>query len=492
MARHDIAPIGLSQLVAALSGVVGVEGSESVVVTGVTSDSRDVRPGDLFCCIRGATADGHVHASDAVGAGAVALLVDTPNAVSVPDGTAVVVVPSVREALGSLAARAFGNPASEMRMVGVTGTNGKTSTVAILSAILDEAGERVTTIGTLNGARTTPEALDLHAALREAVDGGTTCVVMEVSSHALAMHRVDAVSFEVGVFTNLGRDHLDFHGTMEMYAAAKARLFDAHRCRVAVVNRDDPYSDTMLAGAAEYTTFGLEDATHVEVGVSRVAFDWRDRRIVVPIGGAFTVLNALAAVTAASSMGVALDDIVAGCAKVPPVRGRFESVPNDSGISVVVDYAHTTEAMERLLSTARDTGPGRLIVVFGCGGDRDAGKRRPMGSVASRVADVVFVTSDNPRSESPSAIISEILAGTRDGRAEVRTVEDRAAAIESAILGARRGDMVVIAGKGHETWQEIDGRRIPFDDAEVARRAIAARATDDMRTNQETTEVDGE
>ena len=491
MPRHTIPPMRLRDLARGVDGA-SISGDPDTVVTGVTSDSRDVAPGDLFFCVHGGMHDGHRFAAVAVGAGACALVVDDPS--SLPPGCEVpmIEVASVRRTLGVLAANAFGHPAAAARMVGVTGTNGKTSTVAILSSILRASGEKVLTIGTLTGERTTPEALDLHAMIRSAVDDGVTCVVMEVSSHALAMHRVDGIRFEVGVFTNLGRDHLDFHGSHEDYAEAKARLFDASRCSLAVVNGDDAASEGMLRTAGDRTYFSISDAGDARVEADRVAFTWDGQRVSLPVGGAFMLVNALAAATAARAMGVSTSRIVDGCANLPRITGRFESVGHGSDISVVVDYAHTPEAMRRVLSTARDVAEGRVVVVFGCGGDRDRGKRPLMGRAAGDGADLVYVTSDNPRSEPPGAIIDEIISGIVGPREHVIDCVDRAQAVESAILGARRGDIVVIAGKGHETWQEIDGRRVPFDDAEVARAALRRRAMGDMSAVPETGKENGE
>lgn len=477
MPRHDLEPVRASDI--ARVSDARVVGDPDAVFTGITQDSREVRPGDVFCCVRGAHTDGHLHARDAVAAGAVVLVCDTElsddDLGGARDRVTQVVVDDVRRRLGVVAAEAFGHPARSLRLVGVTGTNGKTSTVAILASILESAGSRTAVFGTLTGARTTPEAIDLHAGLRAAVADGVETVVMEVSSHALVLGRVEGLVFEVAVFTNLSRDHLDFHGDMETYFGAKAMLFSAGRCSRAVVNADDPHGRRILEGAevpvVAYSPSAVEDPTY---GHESVSFTHRGHRVQVPIGGRFTVANALAAITAAESLGVSIGSIVDGCARVVPPVGRFQVVPNDLDIAVVVDYAHTPEGLEILLRSAREVCAGRVIVVFGCGGGRDRGKRASMGEVAGRGADVVVVTSDNPRDEDPMEIIGEVAAGVRAAGAEPVVESDRALAIGSAISAAERGDMVVIAGKGHETTQETAGVHRRFVDAEVAAAALGS------------------
>lgn len=477
MARHSFPPVPVADLIAVLSGA-RLEGSAAGPVSGITQDSRDVAPGDLYCCVAGARHDGHAYVADAVSAGAAALLVDREVD---PRGLPVVRVPSVRAALGPAADLLFGHPSRGLIVCGVTGTNGKTSVATMLGAILTAAGHRTSVIGTLSGERTTPEAIDLHARFRSDRDAGAGAVAMEVSSHALAQHRTDGFLFDVAVLTNIGRDHLDFHGTEEAYVAAKMRLFEASACRRAVVNLDDPAGRRIAALAhVPVTGFSVADIERVDVGVDAVAFDWRGSRVRTPVGGSFSVANALAAATAAEAVGIPREAVLAGLATVEGIRGRFESVPNDSGVDVIVDYAHTPEGLETLLTTARAVARGRVTVVFGCGGDRDRGKRPIMGAVAARLADAVIVTSDNPRSEDPAAIIDEVVAGTSSAdRAEVRTCPDRAEAIASALRSAGRGDMVVIAGKGHETHQEIGASTVPFDDAEVARRVLSGAGKDE-------------
>ncbi len=452
-------------------------GDPSVTVSGVRHDSREVVAGDVFCCVAGAHHDGHDHAPGAVGRGATCLVVDHILD-SVGPEVAQILVPDVRASMGPLSSWFYGEPSRHFRVVGVTGTNGKTTTAAILSAILREAGMVTETLGTLSGRRTTPEADDLQRIIRTMVDDGVEALAMEVSSHALDMHRVDGTRFERVVFTNLSRDHLDHHGDMESYFTAKASLFRKSFADSAVVNLDDEWG-RRLAAETELEVVGcsLADASDVVVTASSVSFSWRGRAVQVPIGGRFTVSNALVALTTAESMGIDPDTAVRGCAAVGGVSGRFQSVPNGLGFDVVVDYAHTPDGLSALLATAREVADGRVILVFGCGGDRDRGKRGSMGVVAA-AADRVIVTSDNPRSEDPHAIIAEVVGGVLAAGGEPETVVDREEAIASAISGARRGDIVVIAGKGHESTQEIAGVFHPFVDADVAAAALESRKGD--------------
>jgi len=453
---------------------IGADSRDPEVVD-CTHDSRQVRPGWLFCCLPGTVTDGHVHAPAALAAGASALLVERPLDVPVPQ----LQVASVRAVLGRVADAVHGSPSAALRVVGVTGTNGKTTTAWLVRSLLEHAGWRCGMLGTLTGARTTPEAPDLHRALAGFRAEGCTAVAMEVSSHALALHRTDGTRFAVGVFTNLGRDHLDFHGTMDAYFAAKARLFDAGACAVGVVNSDDAWGRRLRAQAGvPVTTYGLADAAALELGPTRSRFSWRGHRVELPLGGAFNVCNALAALEAVVAAGVEPATAAAGLGSVPPVPGRFEAVEAGQPFAVIVDYAHTPEGLEAVLDAARTATAGRVVVVFGCGGDRDAHKRPKMGSVAAERADVVVLTSDNPRSEDPAAIIAAVLDGIAPPHRSRTVVEpDRRAAIAIAITEARPGDVVVIAGKGHETAQDLGpAGTIPFDDRVVARALLEARS----------------
>jgi UDP-N-acetylmuramoyl-L-alanyl-D-glutamate--2,6-diaminopimelate ligase len=443
----------------------------TVEVTGVVHDSRSVTNGSLFCCVPGEHVDGHEYAAVAVERGASSLLCEHP----LPVEVAQVVVASTRAAMGPIAARYFGDPSRAMDVIGVTGTNGKTTTVHFLRSILDAANRPAAIIGTLTGARTTPEAPELQSQLASMRAEGIDAVAMEVSSHALAQRRVDGTWFRVGVFTNLSRDHLDFHSTMEDYFAAKASLFTADRCAAAVVNIDDQWGRRLAGELAipwEPYSLGLVDGVHVDIRSSRCR--WEDLELHVPLGGRFNLHNALGAAVTARSMGIDPQLIVAGIAAAGPVPGRFERVDAGQPFEVVVDYAHTPDGLEQLLRAARDVaGGGRVIVVFGCGGNRDQTKRAPMGAVASRLADRVVLTSDNPRGEDPATIIDAVIAGIED-RSTVRVEPDRRAAIASALVDAHDGDVVVVAGKGHETTQVTGDQTVPFDDRAVARELLEA------------------
>ena len=445
-------------------------------LTAVVHDTRAVVPGALFCCVRGSRADGHDLAAGAVAAGAAALVVDHELAVDAPQ----LVVDDVRAALGPVAAAFWDHPSRHLAVVGVTGTAGKTTLTHLLAAVLGAAGRPCGVIGTLSGARTTPEAPELQARLAERRRRGDAAVAMEVSSHALDQGRVDATRFAAAVFTNLSPEHLDYHGTMEDYFAAKARLFRPAFTGTAVVCRDDGWGRRLAASLEEagelaVATYGLDDAAGVRLTPRGASFRWRGRAVELALAGRFNVRNALGAATAAAALGVDDATITRGLAAARPVAGRFEAVELGQPFTVVVDYSHKPDALEQALSAARElVAPGaRLAVVFGAGGDRDAAKRPLMGEVAARLADRVVITADNPRSEDPAAIIAAIEAGVPAGTAaEVAVEPDRRRAIAGAVRTAGPGDVVVIAGKGHETTQVIGDRSLPFDDREVAREAL--------------------
>jgi UDP-N-acetylmuramoyl-L-alanyl-D-glutamate--2,6-diaminopimelate ligase len=471
MSRCDVPKTTLDHLARLAGSASGVTNGQ---VTGVADDSRDVAPGDVFLCFRGTNHDGHDSAAAAVAAGAAGVVVDHPVAGVRSDLQ--VVVPDVRAAAGPLTSALLGHPSRQVRMIGVTGTNGKTSTVSFIASLLQANGRTPAVIGTVTGARTTPEAVELQCLLAGAVTQGCTHVVMEVSSHSLVTGRVDGIVFDVAVFTNLGRDHLDFHGSVDDYFAAKARLFGADRCVRAVVNADDAHGRILAArNGVPVESCSRSDASSVRVTAGSVAFDWRGEHIAAGVGGDFTVDNLLLALTVAAGEGIGARELAASCGAVGRVPGRFETVETDGAWHIVVDYAHTPDALERLLSSARDLATGRVIVVFGCGGNRDRGKRPEMGAVASRLADEVIVTSDNPRDEEPGAIIADVLAGVVPGGAKVTSFVDRAEAIGNAVLGALDGDIVVIAGKGHETYQEAAGSVRNFSDQECARAWVGER-----------------
>ena len=513
-----------------------------VEIGGLAYDSRAVEPGDLFFCVSGFRSDGHQFAAEAVRAGAAALVVERALGLGVPE----IVVPSVREAMAPIAAHFYGHPARELKVVAVTGTNGKTTTAYLVRALLQAAGEQCGLLGTVKSViggcerpveRTTPEAIDLQADLRAMLDGGDTACAIEVSSHALELGRTATIPFAAAVFTNLTQDHLDFHATMEDYFNAKRRLFLPHAHTVAdvhtvagtagvdsaattapippainVVNIDDPYGRRLAAEIDGVITFALDApaayrASEVSCGLDGCGFALHspegERRLSLPMPGRFNVANALGALAAVHALGFELDVLVDALERGVRVPGRFEPVDEGQEFAVLVDYAHTPDSLENVLGAARGlidagagkgrgAGDGRVLCVFGAGGDRDRGKRPLMGEIAGRLADIVIVTSDNPRSEDPERIIEEIMDGVvaagggvpgcpgagvrRDsGTASVRSLVDRRAAIEQAIGGARGGDVVVIAGKGHEQGQEFaDGRKLPFDDAAVAREALVA------------------
>ncbi len=450
--------------------VVGGPSGTDPVITDVVLDSRRVTPGSLFFCVRGEHNDGHEFAAEAVAAGAVAIVVD--HELSHIGPTAQVVVDNTRAAMAHLSSAFFGQPSRDLTVVGITGTNGKTTTAHIMACALEFLGSRTGTIGTLSGSHTTPEAPDLQRRLSAFRQDGYTSVVMEVSSHALALDRVLGTRFRVAVFTNLGRDHLDLHDTVERYFAAKARLFEADLSDHGVVNVDDVHGRLLTDVASiPLSTFSLADISDLDFGAFSHSYTWRGQRVRVELGGQFNVMNSLAAATALEVLGYAPEAIARAVSTTSMVPGRFEPVDAGQDFVVVVDYAHTPDALREVLISARAVAlDNRVIVVFGCGGDRDREKRPLMGLAAATSADHVVVTSDNPRSEDPLAIINDIIEGVP---AEYRTrtvVEpDRHNAIAAALRAAGPGDVVVIAGKGHETTQTVQTTVSAFDDRLVAR-----------------------
>jgi UDP-N-acetylmuramoyl-L-alanyl-D-glutamate--2,6-diaminopimelate ligase len=495
-----IGPVRLDELAAAVGGAP-VVGDGTVEISDLVYDSRKVKPGTLFFCVPGEKVDGHEFAPAAVEAGAVALVVEH----ELPKlGVAQVVVPDARAAMAPLAARLNGDPTSELEVVGVTGTNGKTTTAYLVREILEAAGTRCGLLGTVKQVvggveeeveRTTPEAIDLQSTFRRMHDGGDRVCAMEVSSHALELHRCDSIHFRVALFTNLTQDHLDFHGGMEEYFASKRRLFEMGP-EVAIVNVDDPYG-RRLAEEFECVTFsaaGAEaDLVAGDVGLSARGAEFEvtlpskgqnspyggENR---PIGeaisvrtrlpGDFNVANALGAFATALALGVAPEVAAEGLSQAAAPPGRFEPVDEGQPFTVLVDYAHTPDSLENVLRAAQGVTEGRVIAVFGAGGDRDRGKRPLMGRAGAEGSDLAIVTSDNPRSELPQAIVEEVLTGAGGGEG-IEAEVDRRAAIALALARAEPGDTVVIAGKGHEQGQEFeDGRKVPFDDREVAREEL--------------------
>jgi UDP-N-acetylmuramoyl-L-alanyl-D-glutamate--2,6-diaminopimelate ligase len=445
-----------------------------VEISGLAYDNRTVTPGTLFFCVPGFTRDGHEFADDAVKRGAAALVSQRPLNLGVPE----VVVADVRAAVAPAAARFYDDPTAQLQVAGVTGTNGKTTTAFLIRALLEGDGRQTGLLGTVTSIiggtehpvqRTTPEAVDLQRTFREMLKGGDVACAMEVSSHALELRRADAIHFAVAVFTNLTQDHLDFHPTMEDYFMAKRRLFVEAAPAHSVINIDDAYGLRLAGEVTGAITFALDrEAAYRAVDVQTALHGTRftlitpDGELDVdsPLRGRFNVYNVVGAIAAVQAAGL--------------VPGRFQPVDEGQEFAVLVDYAHTPDSLQNVLETARELTTGRLHVVFGAGGDRDRGKRPLMGRIARDLADRVIVTSDNPRSEDPEAIIEEILAGSG---AQVDHLVDRREAIELAISGARPGDVVVIAGKGHEQGQEFEGgRKIPFDDVTVAREALRVAA----------------
>jgi UDP-N-acetylmuramoyl-L-alanyl-D-glutamate--2,6-diaminopimelate ligase len=476
-----------------LSDVMGaavVEGGD-VEISALAYDNRQVAPGTLFFCVRGFTRDGHEFAADAVARGAAALVVERPLGLGVPE----VVVESARAAMAPAAARFSGDPTAELDVVGITGTNGKTTTAFLVRALLEAAGRQCGLLGTVTsfvgGAerpveRTTAEAIDLQRDFRAMRDGGDVACAMEVSSHALRLGRADGIHFAAAIFTNLTQDHLDFHPTMEDYYLAKRALFAAGP-GVAVVNVDDPYGRRLAEEIPQALTFAIDReasyrATALESGFAGSAFTALTPEgpvaLSTPLPGRFNVQNVLGAVAAVRALGVPMETIAAALPQAGRVPGRFEPVDEGQPFAVLVDYAHTPDSLENVLRAARPLTRGRLWSVFGCGGDRDRGKRPQMGEISARLADRTIVTSDNPRSEQPKAIVEQILAGVpAELRAERVTAEvDRRSAIAQALAAAEEGDVVVIAGKGHEQGQELaGGEKLPFDDVTVAREVLRER-----------------
>ena len=463
--------VRLDSLLREIPATLETPGREAIEITAVVHDSRAVVPGALFCCVRGASVDGHDLIDEARDRGARAVLVDR----DVETDLARVRVVAVRDALGPVSAAFFGHPSDGLVVVAVTGTSGKTTTTHLLGSVLEAHGWPTAVLGTISGPRTTPEAPELQAELARVRDSGGRAVAMEVSSHALAMGRVRATHFAVAVFTNLSHDHLDFHRDMEDYFETKAALFTPAYTAAAVVNLDDPRGAEIARRALVPTEgYSLAEATDLSLSATRCTFRWRGEEVELPLGGRFNVSNALAAATAAATVGVPTGTIAAGLRHAAAVPGRFEPVDEGQPFAVVVDYAHKPGALTSVLSAAREAAAGgRVLLVFGAGGDRDRSKRPAMGEVASRLADRVVLTSDNPRSEDPMAIIEAIRGGMR-AAAPVIVEPDRAAAIAVAIDEALPGDVVVIAGKGHETVQVAADRTIDFDDRTVARAALRA------------------
>ena len=478
---------------------VKITGATDVNITDVTADSRQVKPGSLFICLDGAHVDGHAYAAKAVEAGAAALLVSKP--VDVPANVTVLTVADTREAMKACVPFFFDYPGCKMRMIGVTGTNGKTTTTHIIGHILRAQGYKVGIIGTIHIMiedksypihNTTPDVVDLQHILNQMVNEGVTHCIMEVSSHALALGRVSGVEYDTAVFTNLTQDHLDFHKTFENYLAAKCKLFEQVSAsnqvktgKGAVINIDDPYGHRVVeattAPTMTYSTQGkgtlnAHDVTMTsKTSTYTIEFDGKQYPIKMNTTGLFNVYNTLAAIGACLYENISMEKIDEALQSFRSVPGRFELIEEGQDFAVVVDYAHTPDGLQNILQTAQEIKESKMIVVFGCGGDRDATKRPIMGRIAAEFGDTIFVTSDNPRTEDPNQIVKDVEVGVKEGLREGSTYEvvvDRKEAIKKAVRSARTGDIVIIAGKGHEDYQILKDRTIHFDDREVAREAL--------------------
>lgn len=449
-------------------------------ITGIAYDSRKVKPGDVFVCISGFETDGHKYAGKAVEKGAAAVIAEH----AVDAGVPTAVVENTRHALSYAADVFYGHPSGKFRLVGVTGTNGKTTTTFLVKSILEKAGHKVGLIGTnknmigereLPSERTTPESLELTELFAEMAKEGADFVVMEVSSHSLSLSRVEFCEFDVGAFTNLTQDHLDFHKTMENYLAAKKKLFDM--CKTGVINADDEGGRKILADCSCVSvSYGIDSAAdilagNIDYGAHGVDFDCdalgAAMRIHINTPGRFSVYNALAAVGICTALGISAEDISEGLRSVPGVCGRAEVVPTGRDYTVMIDYAHTPDGIENILKSIRGFAKGRIVILFGCGGDRDRTKRPKMGRIAGELADFCVVTSDNPRTEDPGEIIKEIIPGVEETGCPYTVIENRKEAIRYALDNAETGDVILLAGKGHETYQILKSGKIHFDEREI-------------------------
>lgn len=464
-----------------------IQGSEDIEIDHIAYDSRQVTSNTLFICIEGFKVDGHQFALDAVKKGATALLVQKDIDIEdIPNYIAIIRVDNTREKMPYISANFYNNPVKQMKLIGVTGTNGKTTTTFLIAKILEQYNKKVGLIGTIENrignkkaeaSRTTPESLDLQSLFAQMANEDVSHVVMEVSSHALELNRVDACDFEIGVFTNLTLDHLDFHKTMENYRNAKAKLFK--KCNYGIINIDDPHGKEIIKQAeCKVITFGIENdadfKAHNIVMNSKgieftVTFEGQETRFHLNTIGRFNIYNALGAIAAGYYLNVPLEVIKSALEEMEGVPGRVQRVESSKGFSVIVDYAHAPDGLENVLKTIKEFAEGRIITVFGCGGDRDRSKRPIMGEIAGKYSNYCIITSDNPRSEEPESIIDEIEVGMKKTNCPYEKVVDRKEGIKKAIEAANAKDIVLIAGKGHETYQIIKDQVIHFDDVEVVR-----------------------
>jgi UDP-N-acetylmuramoyl-L-alanyl-D-glutamate--2,6-diaminopimelate ligase len=473
-----------------------VIGDPDTQITGISYDSRVVKPGDLFCCIRGKTVNGHEYIDEVMSKGAVAVLVD--NIDNLPPCASAILCENTTKAIAEISAEFYGNPSDMLKVIGVTGTNGKTTVTTVLWGILQQCGHKTGLIGTIAyifddevipAKHTTPQSADLQQLLARMANSGHEYVVMEVSSHALCQHRITGCKFSAVAMTNITQDHLDFHKSIEKYQEAKLTLFNDEKYHhdsyfPAVINADDPASLAFINAVNQPVTYGITNGMYRAKNLSlkgngttfTLVTPEEEFPVDMQLVGTFNVYNALAALTLAIKSGVSAIDAVAALRNIPPVDGRFQAVPAVAGApTVIVDYAHTPDGLDKILAAAHDVAPGRITVLFGCGGDRDRDKRPKMAVIAAKWAEKVIVTSDNPRSEDPDSIIAEIMKGFTDADlGKVTAITDRATAIRTAILQSSPDDIIILAGKGHEDYQEFaDKKRIHFDDREEAGKALA-------------------
>ena len=465
-----------------------IRGDLNIQINKIEYNSDKIAPGDLFVAISGINEDGHDYIDKAIEKGAAAVIVDENKLDRVNAVVPVVAVENSRIALAELAAKYYDYPANKLRIIGITGTKGKTTTAYMIRDIMLKAKKKIGMIGTIyntyadkkiEAIRTTPESLDIQKLLKDMVDSGIEYVVMEVSSHALELHRVHGIKFEIGIFTNLGREHLDFHKDMESYMKAKAKLFD--NSTFGIINADDIYTPRLLKLVkCKYAKYGLDNEANVSATDIRINNNYVDfkmyinkqlQTITIPIPGKYTVYNAIAAVAATSMLGAQMEDVLQGLSNVV-VPGRSEIVPINKSFAVLIDYAHNPSSLEAILVNTKKYIKGRVILVFGCGGNRDKTKREPMGEIAGNFADFTIITTDNPRDEKAKNICSEIETGIKKTRGMYKVIENRKEAIEFAMRIAWKNDTVILAGKGHETYQELaKGKKIHFDEREIVKRA---------------------
>ena len=466
-----------------------IQGSCDVEIEAINYDSRIKTKNGLFICIEGYTVDGHNYIPSAIENGAIAILVQKQVDLPIPSHIRVVKVKDTRQSMACIGANFYGHPSLALDLIGITGTNGKTTTAHLIAWILESASKKIGVIGTIENRigdrvikseRTTPESLDLQRLLHTMKTDGVSHTIMEVSSHALALKRVKGIRYQVGLFTNLTQDHLDFHKTFDNYLEAKSKLFNM--CDIGIINQDDPHADQMLkAGDCKYYTFAIDKAAdfkaeNIIITSSGVDFILLTKDgmfpVSMPIPGKFSVYNALAAIAATHLMGISMQDIIRALVTVPGVPGRVQKIPTRKGFNVIVDYAHTPDGLENVLKSVKDFAKTNIITVFGCGGDRDKTKRPIMGKIAGKYSNYTILTSDNPRSEDPEEILNHIENGIKQIGKNYEKILNREEAIKKAIEIAKKDDVIVIAGKGHEDYQILKDRIIHFDDVEIAKKYL--------------------